>query len=228
MKKLALIVLVGILISFLPGCDLNDDDCYSVNDAWVGFGLVQKDSLSDTFIIKMDDGEVLYPTNNSLSWHKVTDNERVLTNFTILGNKKNPNHNEEYYVRINSLRKILYKGILDITPENEDSIGNDPIHVHDKWIKGNMLNFELKYKGGNEIHFINLVKQPGEITSASEPVVLELRHNTNGDTEKLPLSAIVTFDLSSLKIEGKNSTQFKVIAKEPDGSEFEYTAEYKY
>lgn len=228
MKKLVFILLTGLLIGFLPGCDLNDDDCYSVNDAWIGFGLVQKDSLSNTFILNMDDGEVLYPTNNSMAWYKVTDNERVLTNFTILGNKKNPNHDEEYYVRINSLRKILYKGILDITPQNEDSIGNDPIHVHDKWIKGNMLNFELKYFGGNEIHYINLVKQPGEVTPESEPVILELRHNTNGDNERLPLSAIVTFDLSSLQIEGQNSTQIKVIATDPDGSEFEYTTDYKY
>lgn len=228
MKKLVFILLMGFLVSFIPGCTLDDDECYSVNNAWVGFGLIQKDSILDTFIINMDDGEVLYPTNNSLTRHNVNDNERILTNFTILGNKENEEHNEEYYVTINSLRKILYKGILDITPEIEDSIGNDPIQVKDKWIKGDMLNFELKYNGGNTIHFINLVKQPGEITAASEPVVLELRHNNNDDPDQIPLSAIVTFDLSALKIEGKNSTQFKVIATDPDDSEFEYTAEYKY
>jgi hypothetical protein len=227
MIKLAFFLVMGVLFSFLPGCDL-DDDGYSLNDAWVGFGLVNKAADSETFTIVMDDGEVLYPMANSGWWHEVDNNERVLTNFTILGNKQNPDHNEEYYVRINSLRKILYKGILDITPAIEDSIGNDPIQVKDKWIKNNMLNFELKYWGGSKIHFINLVKQPGVINPENGPVVLELRHNTNDDTEEIPLSAIVTFDLSALKVQGKTSTQFKVIAKGFDGDDFEYTGEYKY
>jgi hypothetical protein len=42
------------------------------------------------------------------------------------------------------------------------------------------------------------------------------------------MSAVVTFDLSALEIEGKTSTQFKVIAKKLNGDDFEYTGEYKY
>jgi len=227
MKKLFILLLVGSLLGPMTGCDMDDDGFY-VNDAWTGFGLVNKDATSESFTIEMDDGEVLYPSTNSGLVNDVFNNERVLVNFTILGNKKNPDHNEYYYVQINSLRKILYKGIFDITPAKEDSIGNDPIYVKDKWIKKNMLNFELKYWGGNKTHFINLVKQPGEINPDNGPVVLELRHNTNDDTEGFPLSAFVSFDLSSLKVAGKNSTSFKVIAKGFDGNDFEYTGEYKY
>jgi hypothetical protein len=92
-----------------------------------------------------------------------------------------------------------------------------------------MLNFELKYYGGSKIHYINLVKQPGVINPDNGPVVLELRHNNNDDGEHIPLSAIVTFDLSALKVQGKTSTPFKVIAKGFEGDDdFEYTAEYKY
>jgi hypothetical protein len=219
--------MVGSFLSLFTGCSLDDDD-YSLDNAWVGFGLIHQESGSQSFTIEMDDGEVLYPVSNSGYWNEVTDNERVLTNFTIVGNKENPDHNEYYYVRINSLKKILYKGILDITPEIEDSIGNDPIKVEDKWIKKNMLNFELKYRGGEKTHYINLVKQPGNVSDASGPVLLELRHNNNGDSEQLTLSAIVTFDLDSLKIEGQNSTKFKITAKGFDGDDFEYTGEYKY
>jgi hypothetical protein len=227
MKKLFVLLLVGSLFSLMTGCDL-DDDGYSVNDAWVGFGLVNKATTSDSYTIVMDDGEVLYPATNSIFDKDIFNNERVLVNFSILGNKDNPDHNEYYYVQINSLRKILYKGIFDITPAKEDSIGNDPIQVEDKWVKNNMLNFELKYWGGNKTHFINLVKQPGAINTANGSVVLELRHNSNDDTEEFPLSAFVSFDLSALKVAGKNSTSFKVIAKGFDGEDFEYTGEYKY
>jgi hypothetical protein len=38
------------------------------------------------------------------------------------------------------------KGILDITPAIEDSIGNDPIIVRDAWVsKNQLLNIELRY-----------------------------------------------------------------------------------
>lgn len=227
MKRIVIFLMAGALFSLFSGCDMHDDG-YSYRDAWVGYGLVQKNSGSESFTIVMDDGEVLYPAVQVHLWHDLKNNERVLTNFTILGNKNNPNHDEQYYVKINSLRKILYKGILDITPEIEDSIGNDPILVKDKWIKNNMLNFELQYRGGSKIHYINLVKQPGAINPDNGPLVLELRHNTNGDQEQIPLSAIVTFDLSALKVQGKTSTKFKVIAKGFDGDDFEYTGEYKY
>jgi len=229
MKKLVFYLMIGIMSGFLTGCELGDvDDGCSLNNAWVGFGIVSKEAASESFTINMDDGEVLYPSANSEFRNEVENNERVLVNFTISGNKENPDHNEYYYVQINSLRKILYKGILNITPAKEDSIGNDPIHVEDKWVKNNILNFELSYWGGNKIHYINLVKQPGVINTDNGPVILELRHNTNGDDEQIPLSAFVSFDLSALKVAGKTSTPFKVIAKGFDGKDFEYTGEYKY
>lgn len=216
-----------VVFSFLTSCDMHDDE-YSLSNAWVGFGLVQKDAGSESVTIAMDDGEILFPASHPMMWNELENNDRVLTNFTILGNRQNANHDEQYYVKINSLRKILYKGILDLTPANEDSIGNDPILVKDKWVKKNMLNFELRYRGGSKIHYINLVKKPGVINPDNGPVLLELRHNNKDDAEQIPLSAMVTFDLSSLKVQGKTSTSFKVIAKGFDGDDFEYTGEYKY
>jgi hypothetical protein len=227
MKKGIILFMMGVVFSFLTSCDMHDDG-YSLSDAWVGFGLVQKDAGSESITIAMDDGEILYPASHPMMWNELENNDRVLTNFTILGNRQNANHDEQYYVQINSLRKILYKGILDLTPANEDSIGNDPILVKDKWVKKNMLNFELRYRGGSKIHYINLVKQPGVINPDNGLVLLELRHNNKDDAEQIPLSAMVTFDLSSLKVPGKTSTSFKVIAKGFDGDDFEYTGEYKY
>lgn len=227
MKKLIFYLLVLSTISFIAGCDfLDDDNGYSGKDAWIGYGLVDKDTVSNSFTIELDDGAVLYPSSSS-SWNsQVTDNQRVLVNFSIIENKEDSTNAEQYYVRINSLRNVLYKGILDITPAIEDSIGNDPIIVKDHWLKNNMLSFNLQYLGGNKTHYINLVKQPG--ATATEPVILELRHNDNGDTERIRLSAVVTFDLSSLKVEGKDSVSFRVIAKNYDGDDFGYTGVYKY
>lgn len=217
--------MMGFIFSFLSGCEL-DDDGYSMDNAWIGFGLIQKDSVADTFTIELDNGALLVPVTNSYWINKVKNNQRVLANFTIVGDKNKTENAEQYYVKINSLRDILYKGILDITPAIEDSIGNDPIQVKDYWLKNNMLNFELQYKGGSKIHFINLIKQPG--ATATEPVILELRHNNNDDPDKILMSAVVTFDLSALKVQGKDSVTFKVMAKDFDGDDFEYSGVYKY
>jgi hypothetical protein len=217
--------MLGITLAFLPGCELDDDE-YSMEDTWVGFGLVQKDTIDDSFFIELDNGAVLFPANSSGWVDDVTDNQRVLANFTILGDKENTEDVEQYDVRINSLRNILYKSILDISPAIEDSIGNDPIHVKDYWLKNNMLNLELQYRGGSVIHYINLVKQPN--ATATEPVVLELRHNDNDDPELIRMSAVVTFDLSSIQVAGKDSVTFKVIAKESNNENYEFTGVYKY
>ncbi len=231
MKKYVFFLVMATVLSFFTSCDMYEDRCgleVDYSNAWVGFGLVQKDATTGSVTIAMDDGEVLYPAVSTQLWGDLKTNDRVLTNFTIVGNKNNPNHDEHYYVRINSLRKILYKGILTMTTAMEDSIGKNPIHVKDKWIKNNMLNFELQYRGGSKIHYINLVKKAGVVTPEGSPVLLELRHNTNGDTDQLPLSAIVTFDMNSLKVPGKTSTSFKITAKDFDGTTFEYNGEYKY
>ena len=228
MKKLIFYLSVVFMFSFLAGCDFldDDDDGYSLNDAWIGFGLVEKDTVSDVFSIELDNGTVLFPVTNS-GWNsQVSDNQRVLVNFTILDEKEDSINTDQYIVRINSLRNILFKGILELTPAIEDSIGNDPIHVKDHWLKDNMLNFELQYRGGSKLHFINLVRQPD--STATEPVILELRHNANDDPDMVNMSAVVTFDLSSLQVEGKDSISFRVIAKDYQGVDFGYNGVYKY
>jgi hypothetical protein len=227
MKKLIIILMTAVGFSFLSGCNW-DEDASSMKDIWVGFGLIHNDSVAHSLTIVMDDGEILFPENPSKIQDDFKDKDRVLTDFTIQGTKENSDHLVQYNVSILSIRKILFKNILDITPAMEDSIGNDPIEVRNHWLKADKLNFELQYSGGSKIHYINLVKQPGAINPDAGPVVLELRHNSNGDTEQMPLSAIVTFDMNSLKVAGKTSTPYKIVAKGFNGHDFEYSGEYKY
>lgn len=225
MKKLVLILMTATLFGFFTSCDMDDDE-YS--NLYVGFGLIHEDSGTQTYTIVLDDGEILYPKNASSIADDFKNNDRVLTNFTILDTIEKTDSLEKYNVEVVSIRKILYKDILDITPEIEDSIGNDPIKVKSRWLSGDLMNFELQYYGGSKTHFINLVKQPGEINLDNGPVILELRHNTNDDTEHSPLAAMVTFNMSSLKVPGKTSTPFKIIAKGFDGNDFVFNGEYKY
>lgn len=235
MKKIVFGILVGFLFIF-TGC--NDDEGYSLGDMWLGFGIVEN---TDNYKIVLDDGDILYPVafgggynnwyadDHSGNHHEIEAGDRVMVNFTILDDKVNEaGEIVAYYVKVNSSKKILTKGILDITEENKDSIGNDPIVVKDCWMANDLLNFQLKYYGRYEIHYINLVKKPGDLNAADQPFELELRHNKNGDSEDVPYTAFVSFHLDSLQVAGIDSVRFKVTSTDYDGELFEFEGVYNY
>lgn len=238
MKKYVLVILLGLIFT-VTSC--LDDDGYSLNDMWVGFGTVEQvNSDPMDYRIHMDSGDVLMPVASGyqLPWYyqgtndpnsRLKTGDRILINYTVLADKTGDDGDIDlYHVKVNSVKKILLKGILDITEENRDSIGNDPVIVRDCWQTDGLLNFEIKYWGRHEVHFINLVKEPGDLTEENQPVELELRHNANGDVEDIPYSAFVSFRLDEIQIAGLDSVQFRITSKDYEGKEFEYEGVYRY
>lgn len=218
---------IAILALIATSC-LKDDDAYSVGKYWIGFGMVDK-SGPETFSIALDNGSVLHPVSGYTHGSWFVDQGRVLVNYTIIGDKIITDERKEYFVKLNSVRKILKKGIIDITPAIEDSIGNDPIIIRDAWVSSNqLLNFELRYYGNYATHFINLVKQPGDLPSVNQPVELELRHNRNGDREDIPFNAFVTFDMSAIQIPGQDTVRFIVRSTNYQGAEKTFEGVYRY
>ncbi|MEL7586114.1 MAG: NigD-like protein [Prolixibacteraceae bacterium] len=226
--KIGLIVLMAFGISSCDDFFDDDDDGYSLGDFWVGFGILHSNSQSDTdFTVEMDNGSVLIPINNYRPWD-LENSDRVLINYTIVGDKKVTEDEKQYYVKVNSMSEVLYKGIFDITPAKEDSIGNDPIRVEDVWKSKNMLTLQLGFYGNVKKHYINLVKQPGTLTPESQPVQLELRHNENDDERIFNMTAFVTFDLSAIQIAGQDTVSYVVKGKKYNGDDFSFKGVYRY
>lgn len=238
MKKKIFGILV-VLMVIVTGC-LEEDE-YSLNDMWVGFGMIEQVRSDPVqYKITMDNGDVLVPVASgySLPWYyqgtddpesRLKTGDRILINYTILDEEPGDQGEvAEYYIKVNSVKKILLKGILDITEENQDSIGNEPLIVRDCWMTDSLLNVEIKYWGRYEVHYINLVKQPGELSASSQPIELKLRHNDNGDLEDIPYLAYVSFNLEAIKIESLDSVQFRVTSTDYDGDLFEYEGVYNY
>lgn len=227
MKKIGFGILTGFLLMF-TGC-LDNEDGYSLNDVWIGFGTVQK-AADETVTVKLDNNDVLVPVvSNYPYWEleKFENGKRIIVNYTVLDEDENSSL-PRYFVKINSVKDVLTKGILDITTENQDSIGNDPIVVQECWMTDSLLNFQLKYWGRYKVHFINLVKQPGTLTADSQPFELELRHNDNDDDEAILFTAFVSFKLKNLQVAGLDSVSFRVTSSDYEGEEFEYEGVYKY
>lgn len=239
MKRLIFIGFLFLTILF-NGC-LKDEGNYSLSDVWLGFGVVKQSAVnSSDFWIVTDKGNILDPVvfdsyyrsfyyGSEDFYAKWKNGDRVLLNYTILDEKTDSKGKvEKYFIKVNSVKKILMKKIIDITPAINDSIGNDPIYVLDSWVTDSLLNLKFRYYGKYKTHYINLIKNPGVLTAASQPIQLEFRHNDNGDADAYPFVSFVSFRLPSLKIQGLDSVKFVVKSKDYNGKDFEYKGTYRY
>lgn len=214
MKKIVF-GLLAVLSLTLFSC--LDDDGYSLNNYWVGFGILKVES--DAYIIVLDDGDVLKP----VAWNyypgsgDFKDGSRVLVNFTILDEELNQDETvSQYLVKVNEIQDVLMKGIFELTEENADSLGYDPIVVKDYWVSDSLLNFKLKYWGYNRTHFLNLIQDSTDLVTNDGKLKLALRHNANNDETAVPYTAFVSFSLNSLREEGKDSVAVQISSTDYD------------
>jgi hypothetical protein len=191
MKKLFFILPV---ILFLASCMDNNDYYYENNE--VEIATVENPDNATRFYLKLDNNERLYTLDNNLKYYRPKDGQRIIANFRILTNKSDTSA-YAHDIQLNDVYEILTKGIFKIKPEEQDSIGNDQIHIRDMWIGSNYLNVEFNYPGFNKIHYINLVSDSTK-TYNDGKIHLEFRHNANGDYPSYSKWGMVSFNLSSL------------------------------
>lgn len=228
MKKIIFGLLAVLSIAFVS-C-LNDDDGYSLGDYWVGFGILKVES--DSYKIILDEGEVLKPVAwnyNPANDDDFGDGSRVLVNFTILDEDLNTDGTvNQYLVKVNDIQSVLMKGVLNITEENADSIGADPIIVQEYWMTDSLLNFKLKYWGYNHTHFLNLVQDSTDLTTGDGMFKLQLRHNANDDNTAVPYTAFVSFSLNRLRVEGQDSIKVQVSSTDYDEVTHSFNTVFNY
>jgi len=226
MKTLRNILLLLAFVLTFSGCLEDEDEHYALDKFWIAMGTIEEEENS--FIVATDGGDRLYPSVNDASWFETFDGQRVWVNYTILGTSRG-NQSFDYFVRINHLKEILTKGILELTPENRDSIGNDPLVIKHYWLTNNFLNIEFLFKGGGTIHYINLVKDIEEPETEDGLPILEVKHNANNDPYIYLLKGLVSFDISEMEVEEQPSVEFLLRATGESGEyEFEEVITYEY
>ena len=132
-------------------------------------------------------------------------------------------------LQLNDVYEILTKGIFNLTPETNDSIGNDYIFIEDIWVGSNFLNVEFVYTGANKTHYINLVSESTK-TYDDGKIHLEFRHNANGDYPSYNRWGVVSFDLKSLETTTSDKAELVIHTNEYDNGDNEntYAITYKY
>ncbi len=223
-RSFSLIVLFASLI--FNSCN-SDDDGYGLGKFIVSLATVNPvDEQTGTYYLTMDDGTTLWPASSEV-YYKPKKDQRVMVNFTLLSDSLT---GYDHYIKVNDLREILTKKVEDLTVENEDKIGNDPVEILDYWIGDDYLNIHFEYKiGSNNAHTISLVKNTlVDTTSQDGSTILEFRHNKNEDTEKYSVKSYAAFDLKPLQVLEKDSIDFVIKVKDFYDQEKEYKITYHY
>lgn len=202
---------------FLTSC-MKDD---SPKDYYSTIGVIN--FTADSTIISTDYGSRLLVKNNDIE-STIKNNDRIIAYFTKVD--QIPPQGIDDIIELYSIDKVLLKPIIELTSNIVDSIGNDEIYVNALWVGKTFLNLDFSFYGGQAVHLINLVRQPGTIRT--DTVNLEIKHNDKNDLGTTGLKGFVSFDLSSIENTITDSVVVVVKAKEYSNRTYSKTFTYKY
>jgi hypothetical protein len=204
-----------------------DDDGYSLDDFVIDIATVENPDNSNYFYLRLDDGKVLWMAATNLYNYKPQTGQRILANFTLLSDRpENSGYNHD--IKLNDAYNILTKGIFNITPETQDSIGYNPIEINDMWIGSNYLNVEFYYRGYNKTHYITLAKDDSKEYDDGK-IHLEFRHNACNDQEIYKGNGIVSFNLIALQaLTSEKTLDLAIHVKKYDTEETTYEFKYNF
>lgn len=223
MKKtlhFTVIVLLAVSALFIS-CD--DNAKYSLGDFRIDLATVQPEG-NNAYSLLLDNGQRLWPAAADVRYSPKY-NQRVFLNYTVLSDTKN---GYDHYIKVNDIWNILTKHAIDLTTQNEDSIGHDPVKINDMWVGGDYLNISFMFNyGGVKPHAINLVTNMLSSYASPDAVDLEFRHNAYESEQTKLFEGFVCFDLKPFRIENADSVKFAIKVKEWEGEKI-YDVVYRY
>ena len=196
MKSHSKYLLIILLLPLLVACKDFFDDIFNDKTTvyHVDIATVKNPTLSSKFFFVLDNNQIMQITQTNLPSFVPKDGQRIIANYSILSKTDSTN----VPVKLFDASSVLTKGIFQITPATQDSIGHDSIYLRDMWIGNDFLNIEFSYWGYGRTHYINLVSDVSKVYTDGK-THLEFRHNGNGDTPTYLLRGIVSFNLKSLQ-----------------------------
>lgn len=177
-------MLLLALVPMLQSCD--DDDGYSIGDLGWDWATVRTTG-GGGYYLEGDRWGIIDPVTTSIPWYRPVDGERVVAFFNPLDDM---DEKKGIMVKMEGIQDVLTKTVEDMTAENEEEFGNDPIVIYegDMWLGGEFLNIIFHQNiPRSEKHRISLVENKIETPQplADDGYVhLELRYNTYDDVTK--------------------------------------------
>lgn len=219
------VLFFALLLPLFMACKNEDED---FEQSYIEMGTIENSSQLTTFVFNQDDNTRLKITNSDIKYYRPKHGQRVIMEYVVLPYLGFAS-SYQYEVKMLDVYEILTKGIFNITNATQDSIGNDALGIRDIWVSNDYLNIDFVYPGYSKMHFISLVKDASK-TYTDGKVHLELRHNANDDYPSVYMNGLVSFNLSTLRVNGSNSVDFVLHTKEFNHEDGERTHNitYKY
>lgn len=221
LKSLGIVVCMMVCVwAGLSSC-LNDDDGYSLDKFWVSIGSVEAPAGSAPYF-RLDDGSTLWPAASYVDMDRLRDRQRVMVNYTILGDSATGVKDFDYYVRVNTVDTLLTKAIAeDLGASNDSVYGKDPADVTELWVANGCLTIGFEALFGNQRpHLVNLVYR-----ADAAPYLLEFRQNAFDDPQVAKKRGIVCFDLSRLNLPTDKASTLTIRVFTTEGNK-DYTVDY--
>lgn len=215
------ILLIGILLISIS-CD---DNSRSLGSFGIDIATVIPED-GNAYSLLLDNGKKLWPAATAV-WYKPAENQRVFLNYTILSDEIGA---YDHYIKVNDIWNILTKQTIELTEQNEDSIGHDPVRINHVWVGGDYLNVSFHFNyGGIEPHAINLVQNL--IAPGTDPdlIELEFRHNAyNSPNRERLYEGYVCFDLKPMRSNDADSVNLSIQVKEWTNNQIDEVETKKY
>lgn len=222
MKKnlLTSCILLFWILFTLSSCD---DNARSLGDFHINIASVIPEG-DNAYSLLLDNGTRLRPVASDIRYTP-SSNQRVFLNYTILWDNK---EGYNYDIKVNDIWNILTKQAIELTEQNQDSIGNDPVKTNAIWVGGDYLNISFMFNyGGVRPHAINLVTNTLSSEVSPDAVDLEFRHNAYNSARPRLYEGFVCFDLKPFRVNDADSVRLSIKVNEWSG-ETTYNVVYRY
>jgi hypothetical protein len=182
------------------------------------------------FFLRLDDGTTLYPKNTS--GIEVKDLNRMYVVYSLEDTQQ---EGYDAIVKLNQYSYVLTKDLffLDNSEQQQDSIGNDPVHITAIWIGDDFLNvfFTIRTGYDNISHRINMVDISPLIYPIPDGIrrlYLQFRHNAMNDNPYAEVNSIAAFRLHNYTGNMAKGDSLLISIHSLDYNNKEYTYERKY
>ncbi len=188
------------------------DDDSSQNTTYYTARATVTSELDQTLTLNTDGGNLLTIISDYGSYAPSKGQRSMVTYSKVSG------QGNVYNADLHSAYDLLTKDVVELTADNQASIGNDPIHLYKAWCAGGFLNVNFGFNtSGNTTHYVNLVENSLASYPDDGKIYLEFRHNAMGDSENYGQRGTVCFDLAKYQNNGQTQT-FVIMFTEFDGA----------
>lgn len=187
--------LLAILVAASPVLhSCNDDNEHSLGEVVRRMATIRVIS-GNTYYLEIDNGQTLWPSATRIPWYKPVDGQRTIVVYTPLGHLEN----YDEAICVNGLFNVLTKQVEELTTEDEDEYGDDPVMIEHMWIGANFLNIQFVfYIPSHTPHRVSLVLN----TTTGKPLVdeegyinLEYRYNNFNNVTSYLKRSYVSYNL---------------------------------